>query len=80
MAFGFRLRSSSNEDFTSPRSASRIISSTWPWNSPAMRRSFFTVSLTARMATGMSFGPMAISATTPIRAISEKAKSNIAVS
>ncbi len=38
------------------------------------------VSLIALMATGMSFGPMATSATTPIRAISDQAKSNMAVS
>ena len=29
-----------------------------------------------RIATGMSFGPMAMSATTPISAISDQAKSN----
>ena len=43
-----------------------------------MRRAFLIKPVTARIATGMSFGPIAISATTAIRAISDQAKSNMA--
>ena len=64
---------------TSLRSASRTISSTWVWNSAAIRRAFLIQPVTARIATGMSLGPIAINATTAIRAISEKAKSNMAL-
>ena len=38
------------------------------------------VSATALMATGKSLGPMKTSATTPMRAISDQAKSNMAFS
>ena len=72
-----KLRISLNWLRTSSRLASRIMSSTWVWNSPAMRRAFLTIPLTAFMATGRSFGPMATRATTPISTISDQAKSNM---
>ena len=62
---------------TSWRLASRIMSSTWVWNSAAIRRAFLIIPVTAFMATGRSFGPMAIRATTPISTISDQAKSNM---
>ena len=71
------MRISLIEARTSLRSASRTISSTWVWNSAAMRRAFLIQPVTARIATGMSFGPIAIIATTAIRAISDQAKSNM---
>ncbi len=43
-----------------------------------MRRIFLTISVTARMATGRSFGPISTRATTPISAISDMPKSNMA--
>ena len=42
-----------------------------------MRRAFLTQLVTARIAAGMSFGPIAIIATTAIKAISDQAKSNM---
>ena len=45
-----------------------------------MRRAFLIHAVTARMATGMSLGPIAINATTAIKANSDQAKSNMAVS
>ena len=42
-----------------------------------MRRAFLIACDTALIATGMSFGPIAINATMPIKAISDQAKSNI---
>src|ERR1019366_858836 len=74
-----KLRISLNESLTSFRSASRIISSTWVWNSPAMRRAFLTKPLMARRATGRSLGPITTSATPAIRAISNHAKSNMSL-
>ena len=72
-----KLRISFSDWRTSSRFASRIISSTWVWNSDAIRRAFLIVAASAFSATGMSLGPMAISATTAITAISDQAKSNI---
>jgi len=63
---------------TSWRSASRTISSTWVWNSPAILRAFLTIWVTALIATGRSFGPMTMSATIPINPISVQAMSNMA--
>ena len=65
--------------FTSPRSASRTISSTWVWNSAAMRRAFLIMLDMVRIAAGMSLGPIAINATAPIKTISDQAKSNMGV-
>ena len=42
-----------------------------------MRRAFLTQPVTARMAAGMSLGPIAIIATTAIKANSDQAKSNM---
>ena len=70
-------RRSLNSRRTSCRSASRTISSTWTWNSPAMRRAFLTIPATALIATGRSFGPISTRATTPISANSDQAKSNM---
>jgi hypothetical protein len=42
-----------------------------------MRRIFLMAVVMVRIATGMSLGPMAMRATTPTRAISDQAKSNI---
>ncbi len=44
-----------------------------------MRRAFLIMPDTAFSAPGMSLGPIAISATTPISAISDQAKSNMRV-
>ena len=43
-----------------------------------MRRAFLISVASVFNATGMSFGPMAMSATTPISTISVQAKSNMA--
>ena len=74
-----KLRIELKESLTSFRSASRIISSTWVWNSPAMRRAFLMKPLTARRATGKSLGPITTRATAAMIAISDHAKSNMGV-
>ena len=58
-------------------SASRIASWNWPWNSDAMRRILPIHWPTVRSTPGSSFGPIAISATTPMTTSSLQPMSNM---
>ena len=68
---------SSTDFFRSAISASRIASWNWPWNSAAMRRILPMYWPTVRSTAGSSFGPMAISATTPMTTSSLQPMSNM---
>ena len=57
---------SSNCFFRSAISASRMASWNWPWNSPAMRRILVIHWPSVRSTAGSSFGPITMSATTPM--------------
>ena len=59
-------------------SASRIASWNWLWNSPAMRRILVVQWPIARRTPGSSFGPITMSATTPMTTNSLQPMSNIA--
>ena len=58
-------------------SASRMASWNWPWNSPAILRALPIHCPTMRSTPGSSFGPMAISATTPMTTSSLHPMSNM---
>src|ERR1043166_6902632 len=68
---------SSTSFLRSASSASRIASWNWLWNSDAMRRTLDIHCPSVRSAPGNSFGPMAISATMPIRSSSLQPISNM---
>src|SRR5208282_5680874 len=74
--FAFSLSASSSLR-TFSRSASRIASINWPWNSAAMRRIFPTTCPTVRMTRGRSFGGITASATIATTISLPMSKSNI---